>query len=166
MTLKEFNSLAPGVVESELFRCCGCTRWVKKLMEGFPFKSLNDLKKYSDEQWSNCTNSDFLEAFSHHPRIGDKAKSEKLSATKDWAEEEQSGVDRNDLSILEQLAEANIAYEKKFGFIFIVCATGKTSEEMLAIIRQRMKNDIETEINAAAAEQNKITHLRIDKLFS
>jgi 2-oxo-4-hydroxy-4-carboxy-5-ureidoimidazoline decarboxylase len=108
-----------------------------------------------------------LEAFTHHPKIGDaKSLAEKFATTKEWASNEQSGVNEASILTLNKLAEGNKAYEEKFGYIFIVCATGKSASEMLSLLESRITNTPEVEIEIAMREQNKITHLRIDKLFS
>jgi 2-oxo-4-hydroxy-4-carboxy-5-ureidoimidazoline decarboxylase len=166
MTLKEFNSQYLEKVREDLFRCCGCTNWLNKLMEHFPFRSIEDLKISSDKSWHTCSKQDWLEAFSHHPKIGEKPDDKKLSATKEWASQEQSGVKSAAQSILFELALLNRKYEEKFGYIYIVCATGKTAGEMLEIIKERLNNEPEKELHIAAGEQNKITHLRIDKIFA
>ena len=91
---------------------------------------------------------------------------EKKFATKEWASAEQSGVGGASVDVLNELAAGNSEYEKKFGYIFIVCATGKSAQEMLELLKKRLPNSPEAELKIAAREQNKITHLRIDKLFS
>ena len=108
-----------------------------------------------------------MEAFTHHPKIGDlKSLEEKFAATKHLAVEEQSGVDHSSIEVLKQLQEYNHIYEKKFGFIFIVCATGKSADEMLSLLQQRLSNDRSDELKIALNEQNKITHIRLKKLFA
>jgi len=167
MTLEEFNKQSLEKVREDLFRCCGSTTWLNKLLQHFPFQSLQDLKICSDKAWLSCTEKDWMEAFSHHPKIGEKAgENKKHSSTKEWAEQEQSGVNDAGQTILVELAEANKTYESKYGYIFIVCAAGKSAAEMLALLKNRLNNDPEKEMHIAAGEQNKITHLRIDKIFS
>ena len=131
-----------------------------------PIKRVRKIKSVSDEIWEQLGQQDWMEAFSHHPKIGDvKALEKKFKSTAQWASGEQSGVNSAASGVLQKLKQGNDAYEQKFGYIFIVCATGKTAEEMLEMLEQRIKNDLQTEINIAMQEQNKITHLRIDKLF-
>jgi 2-oxo-4-hydroxy-4-carboxy-5-ureidoimidazoline decarboxylase len=167
MTLQRFNSSAPQYHKEELFKCCGCNAWVEELSSQFPFSSVEDLKSKSDKIWFSLDEKDWLEAFKHHPQIGDvKSLEKKFVSTKEWASNEQSGVNTATQNVLRELKELNDAYEKKFGYIFIVCATGKSAEEMLAILKSRLENSPEEEIKIAMQEQNKITHLRIDKLFS
>jgi 2-oxo-4-hydroxy-4-carboxy-5-ureidoimidazoline decarboxylase len=108
-----------------------------------------------------------MEAFSHHTKIGDlKSLQEKFSATKEWASGEQQSVSAATDQVLIELKELNEAYENKFGYIFIICATGKSAEEMLSALKQRILNDGEDELKIAAEEQRKIMHLRINKLFA
>ena len=167
MHLEEFNRQSPEKVRNDLFKCCGSNSWIDMLMEKFPFDSLDDLKISSDRIWFNCTKNDWLEAFSHHPKIGDtQGVAGKHNDTLEWARQEQSAVKDARQIILDDLTKANKLYENKFGFIFIVCATGKSAEEMLNMLNERLKNEPEKELHIAVNEQNKITHLRIDKLFS
>lgn len=166
MTLEEFNQLNQAQAFDELFKCCGSTTWAKNLSEYLPFDSKADLLEKADIIWSACTKEDGLEAFTHHPKIGDvKSLSEKFASTKAWAGGEQAGVNQASQQTIEALAKGNQDYEAKFGFIFIVCATGKSAEEMLALLEARIHNDYETELQIAMAEQHKITHIRIEKLI-
>jgi 2-oxo-4-hydroxy-4-carboxy-5-ureidoimidazoline decarboxylase len=166
MTIKEFNQLGTEEAKSEIFKCCGCTNWSIKLVENRPFASKEDLKVTSDTIWNAGSESDWKEAFTHHPKIGDVSSLQKKFATKEWASKEQSGVGVASPEVLNELATGNSEYEKKFGYIFIVCATGKSADEMLQLLKKRLPNSPDTELKIAAGEQNKITHLRIDKLFS
>ena len=153
--------------KEELFKCCGCTIWADRLASKFPFQSLEELKKESDNIWFSLSENDWKEAFTHHPKIGDvKSLQEKFASTKQWASAEQAAVNTATQTILQELKNGNDDYEKKFGYIFIVCATGKSAEEMLTILKSRINNSPEEEIKIAMEEQNKITHLRIDKLFA
>ena len=116
---------------------------------------------------SSCKKEDWLEAFSHHPKIGNQSVADKKhSSTSEWAKQEQSAVKDAGQIILSELEKANQSYENKFGFIFIVCATGKTANEMLKLLNERLNNEPDKELHIAINEQNKITHLRIDKLLS
>ena len=167
MTIQQFNNLILQQVQDELFKCCGCTQWVEELLNKIPFQSIEELKSESDKIWFSLNSKDWLEAFTHHPKIGDvKSLQEKFASTKQWASGEQAGVNIATQTILQELKNSNDEYERKFGYIFIVCASGKSAEEMLNILKWRINNSPEEEIKIAAAEQNKITHLRIDKLFA
>ncbi|HEX7415295.1 MAG TPA: 2-oxo-4-hydroxy-4-carboxy-5-ureidoimidazoline decarboxylase [Bacteroidia bacterium] len=166
MTLQELNTLPTNKAFDEFFKCCGSTTWAKQLTGKRAFASKEELLQVSDNIWLNCTKQDSLEAFTHHPKIGDrKSLEKKFASTKEWASGEQEGVNTATQNTLVALAEGNETYLNKFGYIFIVCATGKTAEEMLALLNARINNDAETELKIAMNEQNKITHLRIEKLL-
>jgi 2-oxo-4-hydroxy-4-carboxy-5-ureidoimidazoline decarboxylase len=167
MTLEEFNKLDKEKAGEVLFKCCGCTEWMNKLMEHFPFPSMEDLILSSDKAWFSSSKEDWLEAFSHHPKIGEKAgENKKHASTKEWASQEQSEVNKAAQSTIDELAKLNREYENKFGFIYIVYATGKSATEMLELLKERLNNDPEKELHIASGEQNKITHLRLEKLFA
>lgn len=166
MTIEKLNKLSSSHVFEELFKCCGSTAWAKQLTEQRPFASIEDLVFKSDRVWANATKEDGLEAFTHHPKIGDvKSLEKKFASTKAWAGGEQAGVNVANQSVLKELAKGNNDYENKFGFIFIVCATGKSAEEMLSLLNERIGNDLETELKIAMNEQNKITKIRLEKLL-
>ena len=167
MKIEELNSLQINELQQTLFKCCGATNWAKQLAQNFPFKTVNEIINKSDEIWNNCEISDFLEAFTHHPKIGDiENLKKKFASTATWANTEQSAATTASQQTLEALTKGNDDYEKKFGYIFIVCATGKTAEEMLGLLRQRVSNTPEAEIKIAMEEQNKITLLRLQKLIT
>jgi len=131
-----------------------------------PFANLEELMQTAVQVWSGLGPDDWLEAFHSHPKIGEKkAAAATSTAAAKWSEEEQAGTRDSTHETMRTLAELNREYHEKFGFIFIVCATGKSSEEMLAILRGRLGNDPETELRVAAAEQAKITELRLKKLI-
>jgi 2-oxo-4-hydroxy-4-carboxy-5-ureidoimidazoline decarboxylase len=130
-------------------------------------ESLPVLFIQAEQIWSECDQSDWREAFSQHPKIGDmESLREKFASTADWASGEQSAVQSASPEVIAALAEGNRTYEEKFGYIFIVCATGKTAEEILVLLRSRLPNRPEVEIQIAAQEQLKITKLRLEKLFT
>ncbi|HEX8331635.1 MAG TPA: 2-oxo-4-hydroxy-4-carboxy-5-ureidoimidazoline decarboxylase [Segetibacter sp.] len=167
MTLAEFHSLNDEEKKELLQRCCGSSAWVDKMLAAFPVEDLEDLFIKAENKWKDCKKEDWLEAFEHHPKIGDiNSLKAKFANTAKWAEGEQSGVNETSQQVLEALAEGNKAYEDKFGYIFIVCATGKSAEEMLRILTLRLQNDPEDELRIAVAEQNKITKIRLEKLFA
>jgi 2-oxo-4-hydroxy-4-carboxy-5-ureidoimidazoline decarboxylase len=166
MTLHDLNTLPKPQLVEELTKCCGSTAWVNKMLPFFPADDLVELLEDAEEQWFKCTETDWKEAFAHHPKIGDiDSLQKKFASTALWASGEQSGTSRASQKTMEALAEGNKKYEDKFGYIFIVCATGKSAEEMLEILRLRLANDPKQEIEIAADEQNKITQLRLEKLL-
>ena len=166
MTLHELNTLPKDQLKDALLKCCGSANWVEKMLPFFPADDLVELLEDAEEQWFKCSEGDWKEAFSQHPKIGDTASlKKKFASTAQWASGEQSGVSTASQQTIEALAEGNRKYEDKFGYIFIVCATGKTAEEMLEILTSRLSNDPKDEIEIAADEQNKITKLRLEKLL-
>lgn len=167
MTLDEINSLPVDEARAALERCCGSARWVDQMLARRPFANRAELFRAAEEADQALTDADWREAFSHHPRIGDVAALRtKFASTATWAAGEQSGAAVANDETLQALAAGNDAYFEKFGFIFIVCATGKTADEMLALLRARLPNPPGEEIAVAAAEQAKITRLRLEKLLS
>ncbi|MEO6488581.1 MAG: 2-oxo-4-hydroxy-4-carboxy-5-ureidoimidazoline decarboxylase [Ferruginibacter sp.] len=161
MTLLEFNKLERNVAEKELHACCGSQKWSGLLMKEFPFKNEMYMIASAESNWyGQCAEADWLEAFTHHPKIGDvKSLSEK------FAGKEQAGVATATENTINELARANKDYEEKFGFIFIVCATGKSAGEMLRLLQDRLKNNRDEELNIAMGEQHKITITRFIKLI-
>jgi 2-oxo-4-hydroxy-4-carboxy-5-ureidoimidazoline decarboxylase len=167
MTLDDLNLLSRTEAAMKLSGCCGSSQWAKTMALKRPFFDQNELLSAADSVWKRLSPDDWKEAFSHHPRIGDaEALREKFGQTRTLAESEQAGVQGASQTILNSLASANTQYEKKFGYIFIVCATGKTAEEMLSLMEQRLTNNPMDEINIAAEEQRKITRLRLQKLLN
>lgn len=166
MTIHDLNTLPGDELKSALFNCCGSTAWVNKMLPLFPMEELVELLDFAEEQWFSCSEADWLEAFSHHPKIGDTAALQKrFPATAQWANGEQQGVNAARQQTVQDLAAANQEYEEKFGFIFIISATGKSAEEMLNILKSRLPNEHGAEIRIAAEEQNKITLIRLQKLL-
>lgn len=167
MTIDALNRLSETDASVAFAQCCAAQRWVERMVIDRPFESLAELLEISDRIWEECDVDDYMEAFEGHPRIGDvESLAKKYANTKAWAGGEQSGVSGADRAVLERLAEVNKTYEEKFGHIFIVCATGKSAAEMLALLEARMPNDPKTEVMIAAEEQNKITRIRLKKLLA
>ncbi|HYE66696.1 MAG TPA: 2-oxo-4-hydroxy-4-carboxy-5-ureidoimidazoline decarboxylase [Pyrinomonadaceae bacterium] len=164
--LKRLNALSPDEAQAELLKCCGSTNWARRMALRRPFQEMREVAEAADRIWRALEEKDWLEAFSHHPKIGEKkAAVAQTSASQRWSEEEQSGTRAASTEVLAELAEANRAYEERFGYIFIVCATGKSSEEMLALLKERLGNDPQTELRVAAEEQRRIMQLRLKKLL-
>jgi 2-oxo-4-hydroxy-4-carboxy-5-ureidoimidazoline decarboxylase len=135
------------------------------MVERRPFESTETLLTTAREVWFSLTPADWQEAFADHPKIGDReALKQKFAETRHLATREQAGVDGAADEVLDALAAGNREYEERFGYIFIVCATGLTAEEMLARLRARLHNDPGTELRIAAEEQAKITDLRLRRL--
>ncbi|MFN3201248.1 MAG: allantoicase [Bradymonadia bacterium] len=160
------NATSGLMLRDMLTRCCGSSSWVSGMMARRPFTDEASVFAAAAEVEAELTREDWLEAFSHHPRIGANVEAlrQKFAATANWSEGEQAGVAGADEATLEALAEGNRAYEARYGFIFIVCASGLTAAEMLARLQERMGNDVEAELKIAAGEQAKISRLRLQKL--
>lgn len=167
MSLHELNTLPKEQLIGELTKCCGSLTWVNKMLPFFPADDLVELLEDAEEQWFQCSKEDWNEAFAQHPKIGEtESLKNKFASTAQWAFGEQGGISAASKKTIEALAKGNREYEEKFGYIFIVCATGKSAEEMLDILQSRLHNSPEEEIEIAADEQNMITKMRIEKLLS
>lgn len=161
MLLSEFNELDNVAAEELLIRCCHSSRWARGMLKARPFVSMTQLLNCAGSIWRLLGESDFLEAFSGHARIGDmNALREKFSA----AAREQGQIADAPEPVLWALAEGNRIYAKKNGFIFIVCASGKSASEMLDLLVSRQANSRAEELVNAAAEQARITELRLKQL--
>jgi 2-oxo-4-hydroxy-4-carboxy-5-ureidoimidazoline decarboxylase len=159
---RRFDLASREEAREKLRTCCGSARWVDGMLRARPFGSREGMLAAAREQWFALTPEDWREAFDHHPRIGDRqSRRRRFAATRHLSAKEQAGVDDAPEEALTALADGNRAYEEKFGYIFIVCATGRTADEMVAMLRARLNNDPETEIRIAADEQAKITELRL-----
>jgi len=160
------NRLNDDLLREKLTNCCVSERWVDRMVAERPFTVNNQfLLRDAAEFWWQMEREDWLDAFAGHPKIGDvESLRAKFVSTRAWASGEQAGVAAASDETLQRLAQLNREYETKFGYIFIVCATGKSAVEMLAILENRLPNDPETELRVAAAEQLKITQLRLQKL--
>lgn len=167
MDLNSLNSLPQDEAVKTLLQCCGSKRWAEETAAARPYQNLDALLTRANEIWWSLKTDDWLEAFRSHPKIGGKKAAAPVSdQSRHWSGQEQAGVTNASRETIDALAALNWAYEQKFGFIFIICATGKSSEEMLAELRRRIENDAGTEWRVAAAEQSKITELRLKKLIN
>lgn len=158
MTLREFNAADDATARAALLRCCGSKQWAERILVARPFRDPETLLSFARSVWWTLDPTDWLQAFSAHPKIGDK----KLAG---WASQEQNGVHSAPSQILEALARGNEEYENKFGCIFLINAAGKTAPEMLHALHTRLANGSAEELRVAAGEQAKITSLRLHKLL-
>ena len=192
--LDRLNALPREEAEARLLACCGSRQWARRLASERPFRSASDLADAADRIWRSLLADDWLEAFAAHPRIGNAAGTGpadlhpppnfpgpkkgtdsfnefceipkiNLSPFSRWARQEQAGTKSASPETLANLADVNHEYEERFGHIFIVCATGKSAAEMLALAESRLHNDPRTELAIAAEEQRKIMRLRLAKLL-
>jgi len=160
MTMAELDERPAAEISPRLLECCGSHNWVKQMLAARPFENANQLESTAAKTWWELSPADWLEAFAKHPKIGEKGK------VSQWSAEEQSGMNAAAAAVANRLVDLNRRYFDKFGFIFIVCATGKSAEEMLALLEARLPNTAEAELRIAAAEQAKITLLRLHKLLT
>lgn len=186
-SLSRLNALPARQAEAELLACCGSRAWAREIVEGRPYADVDLLFEEAERVWWSIGPADWLEAFRAHARIGEAKPAEGLQSaeagesglaataqaepraterTRHWSEQEQAGTRIADRETLDALAAGNRAYEQRFGFIFLVCATGKSAPQMLDELRNRMRHDPDTELRVAASEQNAITRLRLEKLLS
>jgi OHCU decarboxylase len=165
--LPRWNRLPPEEAAQEISDCCGSARWAREMASRRPFEDELALLSASGEIWNQLSEQDWLEAFSKHPRIGERKPASMASAkSASWSAQEQQNVATANEAVHSALADANREYEERFGRVFIVCATGKSASEMLELLRLRLHNDDMTELRAAAVEQAKITDIRLRKWLS
>jgi OHCU decarboxylase len=165
--IEKLNRLGPEEARAALLACCGSTRWAADVAALRPFWDVGQLLIIGGRVWRELGSEDWLEAFRAHPRIGEAKPAQTAGEeARRWSEGEQSRARAASTETLAALAEANREYDEKFGFIFIVCATDKTAEEMLSLLRARLPNDTETELRVAAEEQWRITVLRLKKFLN
>ncbi len=166
-TLAQFNNLQAAAARALILRCCASTRWAECMVAARPYHSIAQFTEAADSHWRAMGRRDVLEAFRGHPQIG-RPDSLKNADPGDHAlaAQEQSAAARASAPVSASLIKHNRDYEKKFGFIFIVCASGKSAEHILRLLRARMDNTHQQEFANAAEEQRKITQLRIHKLFT
>ncbi len=166
MNIESLNALTSEKAQDVFMQCSTSERWCKQMAESRPFANKESLNKLADEHWKESKEADLLQAFEGHPEIGDVSTlREKYRNTEKLAGHEQSGVNTATENTLQFLAQGNKDYKEKFGFIFIVCASGKSAEEMLTLLLERLPNSRKQELQNAAEEQRKITQLRIEHLL-
>jgi 2-oxo-4-hydroxy-4-carboxy-5-ureidoimidazoline decarboxylase len=166
MTLTELNALPIDRAREAFARCCGATVWVDAMCAARPFADRAALLEHADMAARALGREDWLDAFAHHPRIGDvEALRRRFATTAAWARDEQRGAASASEQVLTALADGNRTYERRFGYIFIVCAAGKSADEMLEILESRLGNDPARELAIASAEQRAITRSRLEKLL-
>ena len=165
--LKRWNQLSADEAEKEVMACCGSRLWAREMANRRPIADEARLLSVSDEVWRSLGERDWSEAFESHPRIGESRSvrgRDRRSAV--WSSEEQQAASAESDAVKVALAEGNGEYERRFGRIFIVCATGKTGAQILEILRHRLHNDRATEMREAAEQQRQITRLRLKKWLS
>jgi 2-oxo-4-hydroxy-4-carboxy-5-ureidoimidazoline decarboxylase len=167
VTLENLNRLPLAEAHAAFERCCGSRAWVERMCAARPYADSEALFAAAERAAEALEPADWREAFDHHPRIGDvDSLRRKFASTAGWAGNEQRGAAAASEETLAALAHGNRDYEQRFGYIFIVCATGKSAGEMLAILKSRLGNAPEFELENAAREQRQITRLRLEKLLA
>jgi OHCU decarboxylase len=161
--LDTFNGTSNDAAFASLMSCCASHRWALSVATLRPFKDEETLFSIADFIWNKMQEPDWLEAFRAHPRIGERKPAETSAQSKEWSIQEQAAVHDSHAEIFAELASGNLRYEKQFGFTYIVCATGKSAEEMLATLRTRLANDRQTELREATEQQRQITQIRLRK---
>lgn len=148
---------------AEVLPCCGSRAWACALVSGRPYGTEDRLREAADVEWWSLGEADWLEAFACHPRIGARTGGDESNRFERWSRQEQSLVGNADDRVLKEIAEENQEYEMRFGFTYIVCATGKSAEEMRDILNDRLENDRVSEVREAAEQQRQITQIRLSK---
>lgn len=162
--LERLNQAPPAEAMAQLLACCGSTQWAQRMTAARPFVDTTALLQQAAHIWRSLTASDWLEAFAAHPKIGARKTGQPAQSAR-WSNAEQSGMNNASDAVRDDLAEANRLYEARFGYLFIVCATGKSASEMLTLCRQRLANEATVELHSAAQEQHQITEIRLRKLL-
>lgn len=163
MDLATLDALPTAAAAEELLACCGSPRWAAAVAARRPFRDLDHLQQAADEAWWALDEEDWRRAFAAHPRIGERAAGGGTHAR--WSAGEQSAAGRADQAVRDEIARGNVEYEERFGHVFLICASGRSGEEILADLRRRLRNPPEVELRTAAEEQAKITRLRLARLI-
>ena len=161
--LEEWNEADEQIAIDAMLACCGSRRWTAQMVALRPIASLAELSEVADRVWGTMGEPDWMEAFARHPRIGERKAIPALGTSGSWSQEEQAGTKSASDDTMRELYQGNSLYEEKFGFTYIVCATGKTGDEMLAILKRRLSNDRMSELKEAAEQQRQIMQLRLGK---
>jgi len=163
--LKRLNELPRDEAISELMQCCGAHLWAEAMASARPFPTRGIFMQTADALWYAMTPEDWVEAFQEHPRIGERAAATAATRHAEWSEEEQAGARFASEDTLSELARLNHEYEERFGHVFLICATGRNADEMLASLRERIDHSVADEMRTAAEEQCKIMRIRLEKML-
>jgi 2-oxo-4-hydroxy-4-carboxy-5-ureidoimidazoline decarboxylase len=162
-TLQSWNQADESAAMDAMIACCGARRWAEGMVALRPIESIVELSEAADRVWSMMQEADWMEAFACHPRIGESRTAHASKKSVAWSKQEQASVSSADERVLAELDAGNLLYEERFGFTYIVCATGKSAEEMLSILNRRLANDRAAELREAAEQQRQITQIRLGK---
>jgi 2-oxo-4-hydroxy-4-carboxy-5-ureidoimidazoline decarboxylase len=161
--LDRWNCLPHEEASEALLCSCGSHAWAEIMVRKRPYSSVSELLENSDRVWEGLSTDDWLEAFRCHPRIGAVSARDASEGSLALSKEEQGQVLDSSREVLERMAEGNRLYEKQFGFTFIVCATGKSADEILNLLYERLDQEPQVEIRDAAEQQRRITQIRLKK---
>jgi OHCU decarboxylase len=161
--LSRWNAMCEEEAAAEMLSICGAKRWAIRMAQARPMVAAADIFSAADTTWSAMGESDWLEAIACHPRIGYRKPAHATAQSQQWSRQEQNSAQQADEAVLNALANGNRAYEEKFGITYIVCATGKSAQEMLAILDRRLDSTREAELKEAAEQQRQITKIRLQK---
>ena len=161
--LSFWNEAAPQAALEAMLACCGARRWAAAMVALRPIRSVGELSAAADRIWSTMEEVDWMEAFACHPRIGERRAVHASKKSAAWSQQEQSSAETAAERVLADLAAGNAYYEQRFGFTYIVCATGRSAQEMLDILNRRLNNDRIRELREAAEQQRQITQIRLRK---
>ncbi len=162
-TLESWNAASADAALEAMIACCGARRWAAAMVAQRPIRTVSELSAAADEEWARMEEADWMEAFACHPRIGARKAAHASAQSSTWSNQEQSSTHETAERVLAELAEGNEVYERRFGFTYIVCATGKSAEEMLTILNRRLAGDRAGELREAAEQQRQITQIRLGK---
>jgi 2-oxo-4-hydroxy-4-carboxy-5-ureidoimidazoline decarboxylase len=161
--LSAWNALDAEAAAAALLSCCAARRWAQEVAAHRPYATAEDLFIGADSVWAKMEEPDWMEAFRAHPRIGERKAAHATAQSAQWSRQEQSAAEAARKEVLAKLADGNLRYEQLFGFTYIVCATGKSAEEMLKILERRLASDRQSELREAAEQQRQITQIRLRK---
>ena len=161
--LAEWNDADAMSALEAMLACCGAQRWAQGMVSARPLQNVVELSETADRVWTEMEEKDWLEAFACHPRIGERRTAHAGAQSTAWSRQEQAAVATAQERILAEIAEGNAEYERRFGFTYIVCATGKSAQEMLEILHRRLSSDRETQLREAAEQQRQILQIRLGK---
>jgi 2-oxo-4-hydroxy-4-carboxy-5-ureidoimidazoline decarboxylase len=163
-TLAAWNAASEAEARNAMLACCGSKRWADAMVAVRPIANIVALSEVADRVWSTMQETDWLEAFACHPRIGERSVSKHAGEqSAKWSRAEQAQTSSASDRVLDEIAAGNERYEELFGFTYIVCATGKSAEEMLEILKRRLGSTRETELREAAEQQRQILQIRLGK---
>ena len=161
--LDAWNEADPDEATQAMLACCGAQRWADQMAALRPIPTIAALSEAADRVWAMMAETDWLEAFACHPRIGERKAPSASEQSSSWSQQEQSGTTTAAQGTMRQLAEGNALYDHRFGFTYIVCATGKSADEMLSILQRRLANTRVAELREAAEQQRQIMQIRLGK---